>query len=307
MSPRKLAYRQSGMLLIEMLVVCALISIILPTLIQLTQSLLQQQTKAKYYLQTEQLKAALNDQFSAQWGRLKPAACSYPSHLGIHIANNRDVPDRLKGRNLVSGSDWLAASDFGFCRLSLNSLLTHEVSLTNKCGWKSRQTIVFRSCIGSYSATLNTATSQKVTLQVVQSDALNQAGIFERDLAYYWYVGKGKEGTPALWRRPQIKGNALEIWNGLEKLAIYPFLDTSANGKVDGIATAYGQYPLTQVKALWVEYVYRLPSCSDDDTQTNKATTYSYQTLRGEQWQFQPPCTQLGQHLIDLSGGQYAG
>ena len=285
-----------GSILMELLVACFVVSLVMPFLISAVSRLNEQQLRTSQYLLAQEVENALIDHLKAQWSRLLPAGCLLPSHTLI-IQSSEVIPLKLKRRALDKASDWLGGIDYGLCRFTMTAR-GQQTHLVDACDWKLGDPVTFTSCVGRYSASITSVNSQGMVVSLASQDGIGQSGILESEQAFYWYLADGKNGTLALWRTPSISGRSLELWAGLERMALYPLLDTGQDGLVDSIDTRHGEYALNQVRAIWVEFIYRLPNCVN-----HFPLDASYQTMRGEVWSYQPPCTNVGKRIIPIQGG----
>ncbi|MBR7888977.1 hypothetical protein J9B83_08450 [Marinomonas sp. A79] len=287
-----------GSLLIEMLVVMALIALFLPLLVTALARLQDRHALAQIYQDQFEIKAAVEAHFQAQWARLQPAGCALDNNAFLTIESGQSPPSRLSSRTVSSQSDWLRGIDYGLCRRSL-FIDENPTEVRLDCHWDEGDTVRFAGCDGVYYGQVTKVNSRgdKSTI-VFNNDAVRgQSGILASQDGFYWYLSPGKDGSDALWRTPDLSGNSQELMNGIERLAVLPLLDETDNGLVDALATDYGQYPLVKVRALWVEYQYRLNNCRDD---LSDLGAQEYASMRGEVWRYSPPCQGIGNQIISL-------
>ncbi|RBO82351.1 hypothetical protein [Marinomonas aquiplantarum] len=290
--------RLMGGILFELLIACAVLGFCLPFMMNALRDSQDEQLKRHAYQQGQSLQSAIDAHFRSQWQRLRPAQCQLNSEVFLTIQSTANAPERLSARALVAGSDWLLARDHGLCRGSLE-VTENPLTVALDCHWKVGDPVRFSSCDRSVLGQVEGISSQGAQVAFAAENLIGQSGVIASEDGFYWYLAAGKTGQSALWRSPEVSGNALELWNGIERLSILPLLDQDQNGFVDTLDTRYGHYALQQVRALWVEYQYRLGDCHLDLTET---VPLSYLSMRGEEWQYHPPCQQVGNQIIDLQG-----
>lgn len=287
-----------GSVLIEVLVVSALIALFLPMLVTALARLQDRHALAQNYQDQFEIKAAIESHFQAQWARLQPAGCTMDSHLYLTIESGLSPPSRLASRTVSRQSDWLSGVDYGLCRRSL-TVTENPIDVFLACHWKEGDTVRFSSCHDVYFGQVTHVNSRKDKSTVLFNDEaiLDQSGIAASQDGFYWYLSPGKDGAEALWRTPALSGNSEELMNGIERLSVLPLLDENDNGLVDSLTTDYGLFPLWKVRALWVEYQYRLSDCREGLSDLDEM---AYQSMRGEVWRYSPPCQGIGNQIIDL-------
>jgi hypothetical protein len=285
-----------GSLLVELLVVCALIALFLPLLVTAIARMQERQLLAQTYQDQHIIKAAIDAHIKAQWSRLLSASCRMDEELFLTIGSGALPPLRLASREVSKDSDWLKGVDYGLCRRSI-TLDENPIETAMDCHWKAGDRGTFSSCESYYHGQVLNVTTRKSVIDFGVDVTLGQSGIIESQDGFYWYVSTGKDGLNALWRTPEESGNSLELWNGVERIAIYPLVDNSSNGFVDTLETRYGNFSLTSIKGLWVEYLYQLSDCK----QAGKMEfQQQYQSLRGETWRYFSPCQGVGNQIIVL-------
>jgi len=288
-----------GSLLIELLVVIVLVSLFLPFLVTALSRLQERHLLAQTYQDQHKLKAAIDAHFKAQWARLVPANCNDDADLSLTIQPGSSKPDRLSSRTVMEGSDWLRGVDYGSCRTSI-TVLENPFETPLNCHWKAGDSMTFSNCSVNYSGQVLSVTSNKSTMQLDDDFILGQSGIIESQDGFYWYLSPGKDGWTAFWRTPEESGNSLELWNGVERFAVFPLLDEDGNGLVETLDARYGDYVLKSVRGLWVEYQYRLSNCkSSSGVRLNQ----DYVSMRGDTWHYVAPCQGVGNQIIVLKGG----
>jgi len=287
-----------GSLLIEMLVVCTLISLFLPFLINALARLQERHLLAQTYQDQHQIKAAINAHFQAQWARLVPANCALDDALFVTIQSGELPPLRLASRTVSSGADWLKGTDYGLCRSAV-TVSSNPFETTLSCHWKAGDKATFSSCDTYFSGQVVSVSSRKSTIKLTDDLAIGQSGVIESQDGFYWYVSPGKDGGDAFWRTPEESGNSLELLNGIERLSVFPLLDENGNGLVDSLDTRYGQFALKKLRGLWVEYQYRLSDCKSN---RQKAFLQDYHSMREGIWHYSSPCQGIGNDIIVLDG-----
>ncbi|PYF83117.1 hypothetical protein DFP75_102207 [Marinomonas alcarazii] len=285
-----------GSLFVELLVVCALIALFLPFLVTALARMQERQLLAQTYQDQHIIKNAIRSHIKAQWARLLPASCRIDERLFLTIESGDVPPARLAAREVSKGSDWLKGVDYGLCRRSI-MLDDNPIETTMDCHWKAGDKASFSSCESYYDGQVLNVTTRKSVIDFGVDVALGQSGIIESQDAFYWYVSTGKEGVNALWRTPEESGNSLELWNGIERIAVYPLLDSSGNGLVDTLETRHGEFSLTSIKGLWVEYQYQLSDCKMSG---KTAFQQEYHSMRDEVWRYLSPCQGVGNQIIVL-------
>lgn len=293
---RSLKGRLQGSLLIELLLVCLLISLFLPSLVTTVSSLQNRYMLAQTYQEQRTFKAAIDAHFQSQWARLIPANCADDSSLFLTIQSGKLVPDRLSSRIVSADSDWLKGVDYGSCRIGM-TVERNPFDITLDCHWKSGDRAVFSSCDAYSIGQITALSGSRRTIQLNSDGVIGLSGILESEDGFYWYLSPGKNGGTAFWRTPEESGNSLELLNGIERLSIFPLLDSDNNGSVDTLSTGYGDFSLKQVRGLWVEYQYHLNDCkSERGAQLDQI----YESMRGETWHYSTPCQNVGNHIIVL-------
>lgn len=285
-----------GSLLVELLVVCALIALFLPLLVTAIARMQERQALAQTYQDQHIIKAAINAHIKAQWARLLPASCRIDETLFLTIQSGALPPTRLAAREVNKDSDWLKGVDYGLCRRSI-TLDENPMETTMNCHWKAADRVTFSSCESHHHGQVLNVATRKSVIDFGEGIALGQSGIIESQDGFYWYVSTGKDGLNALWRTPEESGNSLELWNGITRIAMYPLLDSSGNGFVDALETRYGNFSLTSIKGLWVEYQYQLSDCKPAGKMEFK---HDYHSMRGETWRYFSPCQGVGNQIIVL-------
>ncbi|KZN14724.1 hypothetical protein [Marinomonas sp. TW1] len=288
-----------GGILFELLIACAVLGLCLPFMMNALRDRQAEQWKHQAYQQGQTLQSAIDAHFRSQWQRLLPAQCHQHSAMSLTIESAANSPARLSARSLVSGSDWLLARDHGLCRGAIE-VTENPLTVALDCHWKVGDQARFSSCDGSVLGHVVGISSQGAQVAFSTDDVLGLSGVIASEDGFYWYLAEGKTGQGALWRSPEVSGNALELWDGIERLSIFPLLDQDQNGFVDTLDTRYGHYDLQHVRALWVEYQYRLGDCHPD---LAEAVPQAYLSMRGEEWQYHRPCQQVGNQIIELQGG----
>ncbi|NLQ18423.1 hypothetical protein HGG82_12440 [Marinomonas sp. M1K-6] len=291
-----------GGLLVELLLVCALIAMFLPFLVTALSRLQERHLLAETYQQQQALNAAIEAHFQAQWSRLVPANCRPNDALFLTIQSGASPPDRLASRSVAADSDWLQGRDYGLCRRAIE-VSENPFESTLACHWKAGDRVTFSSCESYYQGEVLSVSTHKSVIQLAgdgtADGAIGQSGMLESQDGFYWYVSKGKDGLNAFWRTPEESGNSLELWNGIERLSVFPLLDNNQDGLVDTLDTRYGDIRLTHLRGLWVEYQYRLSDCLAIDDQWQ---TQEYTSMRGDSWQYASPCQGVGNQIIVLKG-----
>ncbi len=286
---------QRGSLLIELLLVVLLLSLFFPFLVSALSSLQERHLLAQTYQEQQVFKAAIDAHFQSQWARLLPANCAEDSTLSLTIESGANKPDRLSSRTVLTESDWLQGKDYGSCRIGVT--VTENPFVTElDCHWKSGDSASFSSCQAYVSAQVIGLSGSKSTIQLDDDSALGVSGMLESQDGFFWYLSPGKDGDSAFWRTPEESGNSLELFNGIERLAVFPLLDQDNNGTLDAISTAYGDYALRDIRGLWVEYQYRLSNCKAQSSQMDQA----YVSMRGDTWHYATPCQSIGNSIIRL-------
>ena len=285
-----------GSLLMELLVVCGLLAVLLPLLVIAISRMQERHFLAQTYQDQHIMKAAIDAHLKSQWERLRPAGCRLDESLNVTIDSGMSPPMRLVTRVIDKYSDWLHGADFGLCRSSV-TVKTNPMDSAMNCHWKAGDKANFSSCESNFKGEVLSVSAQKARIKLEDDLAIGQSGVLESEEGFYWYITDGKEGWNALWRTPAESGNSLELWNGIERMAIFPLLDNNLDGLADTLETRYGHFPLHKVRGLWVEYQYRLGDCiADRDTELLQ----EYHSMRGEKWHYYSPCQSVGNQIIVL-------
>lgn len=289
-----------GSLLVELLVVCALIALFLPFVVSALARMQERHLLGQTYQDHQAIRAAIDAHFRAQWGRLIPASCRIEDSLFLTIESGGSPPPRLASRALDDRSDWIRGTDYGLCRGTV-SVQENPLETSFSCHWKAGDSVRFSSCDTTFQGQIISASSQKSMVQLsggsAADSAIGQSGIIESQDGFYWYVSKGKEGRNAFWRTPEESGNALELWDGIERLSFFPLLDTNQDGKVEALDTRYGRFALNVLRGVWVEYQYQLNDCK---SQRHTQFQREYLSMRGDVWRYTSPCQGVGNHIIVL-------
>lgn len=285
--------------MIELLVVCALVALFLPFVVSALVRMQERHLLGQAYQDQQAIRAAIDAHFQAQWARLVPASCRIGDDVFITIESGRSPPTRLASRDLDRQSDWIRGTDYGLCRGTV-TVKENPFETTLSCPWKVGDSVRFSSCEAIFEGQVFSVSAQKSVLQLKGGDvahqAIGQSGILENQESFYWYISPGRDGRLAFWRTPEQSGNALELWNGLERMSVFPLLDESSNAKVDTLDTRYGRFSLNVLRGLWVEYQYQLSHCQFETNQSEQA----YLSMRGEVWRYSSPCQGVGNHIIVL-------
>lgn len=285
-----------GSLLIELLVVCGLIALFLPFLVMAMARMQERHLLAHTYQDQHTIKAAIDAHIKAQWERLLPVGCVIDESLFLTIESGVSPPIRLATRHIHKDSDWVKGVDYGLCRSSV-TVRTNPLETAMTCHWKAGDSAIFSSCESHYKGHIFSESRSKSLIQLDSDLAIGQSGIIQSEEGFYWYLSEGKDGWNALWRTPEGSGNSLELWNGIERLAIFPMLDNNQDGFVDTLDTQYGRFPLAKLRGLWVEYQYRLSHCKID---RDVGFQTEYHSMRGETWHYDSPCQSVGNQIIVL-------
>lgn len=285
-----------GSILVEVLVVCVLIAIFLPLLVVVLSRLQDRHLLIQTYQDQFELKAAIEAHFQAQWARLVPANCSPDDQVFLTIESGMLPPIRLASRKVSPSSDWVKGTDYGLCRRSL-SVQNNPQEVLLACHWREGDQVGFSSCDGQFVGQVSYVNSRGTKSKIAFDDesVIGQSGVIESKDAFFWYLSPGKDGSDAFWRTPAESGNSLELFNGIERFAVYPLLDKSSNGLMDALDTRYGHFTLKEIRGIWVEYQYRLSDCRAREV---APLMQIYVSMRGENWSYFPPCQGIGNQLI---------
>lgn len=285
-----------GSLLIELLVVCALIALFLPLLVTAFARMQERHLLAQTHQDQRAIKAAIDAHFQAQWARLVPASCRVDPALFVMIGSGASSPSRLSARQVDDVSDWLMGVDYGLCR-GATTVRENPLSIMLDCHWKAADSVRFTSCESSVKGQVFSVSTKQSLIRLEDDSAIGQSGVIESEDGFYWYLSEGRSGRKALWRTPDVSGTSLELWNGIERLSFFPLLDNSGNGMVDTLDTQYGAFPLTHVRGLWVEYLYRVDDCQ---IESSSMIEQKYHSMRGDTWRYSAPCQGVGNHIVVL-------
>ncbi|BDX03371.1 hypothetical protein MACH16_21190 [Marinomonas pontica] len=285
-----------GSLLIELLVVCALIALFLPLLVTAFAQMQERHLLAQTHQDQRAIKAAIDAHFQAQWARLRPASCRIDATLLVMIGSGTSAPSRLAARDVDETSDWLMGVDYGLCR-GTTTVRENPLDVTLDCHWNAGDNVSFASCESNVKGQVFSTSARKSVIKLENDLVIGQSGIIESEDGFYWYLSEGMQGRKALWRTPDVSGTSLELWNGIERLSFFPLLDNSGNGMVDTLDTQYGAFPVTQLRGLWVEYLYRMDDCK---LETSTLIEQEYRSMRGDIWRYSSPCQGVGNHIVVL-------
>ncbi|BFM48961.1 hypothetical protein [Marinomonas sp. THO17] len=290
--------RQAAGIMLELLVACLLLSLMLPLILNSLRDMRLGHIQRQAYQQSLALKSAIDAHLRSQWSRLKPAHCVPSTEALLTITQAQHPPQRLANKNLAAGSDGLLATDVGLCRVS-TKVTNNPIKIAVDCHWKAGDAIEFASCEGITKGQVVSVSGDQASLSFADNQLLGESGVIASQDRFYWYLAEGKAGNTALWRTPAETGSALELWSGIERLSIFPLLDTQQDSLVDSLNTEYGEYSMASVRALWVEYQYRVEDCQ---WQAEDSAPQEYVSMRGQTWQYRPPCQQVTNQIIDLQG-----
>lgn len=284
--------RQSGYLLLEALITIALLTGLTGVLLPFIKSMEASFSKRQQMLNLMTLNLSLDDQFEAQFQRLGSVGC-HDAGQWLEVGSSQSKPARLTRDDLDPSSDWLYGVDSGLCA-AYGWSDEQEVDVSLVCdNLKVGDTLYVSSCGQNTSAKV--LSTQNGRVKAWKSGvALTGEVLVYSATDFYWFVKMGKSGHSAFWRRPSASGNALELMTGLEHVRFYPVLDRDFDGSADEIFVDHGVVPTSQLKAILIEYLYRLGECD------LALTPQSYQTLRGDQWLYDGICSKVGKRLVSI-------
>ncbi|SBS26422.1 hypothetical protein MAQ5080_00515 [Marinomonas aquimarina] len=286
----------SGFFLLEALLAMAILTSVVSLIVPVVQALESHMTKRQQLLQLMALNQAVEDQFQAQFQRLGSGGC-YASHGRLQVGEQGDKPARLKNDKLDPGSDWLYGTDFGACAGYGWSNEQHiEVQLS--CDNLDVGDILrVSSCEQNVAATVLANNHGMITSWHGETDLTGEVLVYDAK-EFYWFVKMGKAEQHAFWRRPAPSGRPLELMTGVEHVRFYPVVDRDLDGVADEVWVDYGAVPVRQIKAILVEYLYGLGHCD------MASAVLSYQTLRGDQWDYDGVCFKVGKLLAQVGASQ---
>lgn len=284
-----------GFLMIELLVSLAVLMLLMSLLLPMVKSNRDQLDSKTEVIERIALKEAVVDHFQAQLSSILWRACANPTDKDIDElvqqgagwieigTNTSELPERLTTKDLPNSTDWLQAYQRGICRYSIRiDALSEELPYT--CSWDEGDEVLFEYCDDMALGMVENVSSTKTDVTFYDDAIVGEMGTILSHDPYIWYLNDRSTYT-AFWRTPQVTGNSLELWAGVEKLAIYPLLDTNSDGRMDTLSADYGAYALWQVKGFWLEVVVTDNSCDDEQTDS------SYNTHRGETWSYASDCS----------------
>lgn len=289
--------KQSGFLLIEVLITIAILTGLVLLFIPAIQHHEESLSKREKILDMMALNSALDDQFKAQFQRLGRIGCASGEGQWVEIGDWQSKPVRLKSDNLDRGSDWLKGLDIGLCA-AYGNLSGQQIEVAWSCDDLDVGDNLHVSSCGQDLTAKVLSNSQGIVTALSSDASLFGEVLVYQTKGFYWYVKQGKAGANALWRRPEESGNALELMTGLEHVRFYPVLDRDLDGVVDAVGVNYGEVPLRQLKGVLIEYLYGTGHCG------SPSQTLHYQTLRGDQWDYDGLCLKVGKQLIALGEPQ---
>lgn len=238
----------------------------------------------------------LRDQLYAQWHRLGAFGC-FDAGRVIEIGSSQNRPSRIPKTTHDRASDWISGADVGLCS---GYGLTQESELMVRLpcsGINTGDILQVSSCSAAEQTRVLGANKGVKTAQLANPHLFDRTVLVGTKKAFYWYVGKGKSGRNALWRKPSIAGNAVELFPGLFRMRLYPILDQDEDAIAETIAVQYGQFEVRQLKGLLIEYEYAIEQCA-----RQLSLTKVYHTLRGDQWYYDASCHSIGKAMVVLGG-----
>ncbi len=292
---------QHGWMLLEVVIGTFILMMILS---YITPILMQSKRHAdviQHRLQGLSWSEGFKDNLKAQWQTLVWNGCYGQTVSTIELGNSSssNVPDRIKNKSLEKSSDWLKGKASDQCGTT-QTVQGEEVEFYSSCKWKVNQSVVFSQCLAESYGWISKVSGSNITAQfnsiTPNAEGNWPSGLLFRTEPYVWYVSKGKNSHMALWRTPLDSGNSLELWSGLKKIAIYPMLDSDLDGVLDELSTEYGEYPVAQLRAFWVEALVTHENCQD-----SQSLMHDYKNFRGETWHYNSRCDSIIDFIIPLS------
>jgi len=298
--------KHNGYLMVELLVSLVIVLVLMQFLLPLLNNSRNQMLSKMRVMDRIELKEAIVDHFQSQLAPILWRACGVASTgnaiensvdnsemkntMLVQIGNSAGVlPERLINKNIAQSTDWLMATQRGICRYSTR-LSSLALTLPYSCSWDAGDEIVFEQCGGFSYGIVEKVTTTESHVKFSDESLLKEGnesdenGVVVGHNPYIWYLNK-KERYTGFWRTPQISGNSLELWSGIEKLAIYPLLDIDLDGAFDTLATEYKMYSLAQLKGFWLELIVNDMRCNSTSVHDS-----NYQNHRGVSWSYNTDC-----------------
>lgn len=283
-----------GYVLWEVMASIAIVAVLTTVLLPMVQTLTHAVDSKRRTFDDIALDRGMRDQLSAHWNRLGQFGCTDSDRI-IEIGDSVSQPQRISKANLDNESDWLRGSDTGQCA-GYGRTQERMLTVTLPCaGVDAGDGLQVDSCYAAEQASVISSEKGVVTAQLMNQQLFDRTVLVGTQRTFYWYVGKGKSGANALWRKPFETGNALELFPSLFRMRLYPILDRDMNGVAEEIAIHYGQFSVHQLKALLVEYEYEIAECV-----LSSPLAKTYYTLRGDTWRYDPACHSIGKAIIAL-------
>lgn len=299
---------QNGYLLIELLVAMAIGIMILQSLVPILRQSRLQLTQQIQSMDRIALKSAIVDHFQAQLAPILWQACKAieqakndesPQQFHLGKAEDSNLPIRINNKQPLLETDWLLALATGDCRYSTQlTQLSVEIPLSD-CDWQRKESVVFQNCQHHYQGQVIQQSNSHTRLQFTNTELIGQSGIVSQQIPYFWYVAPStsNQSIGAFWRMGATKGRALELWFGVDKLALYPLLDINTDGQVDTLAAHYGAFPMRQLKGLWLELIVHDMACNP---QAKPEPKQRYHTHRGKTWLYDRTCAFPMQFVVGV-------
>ncbi|MBJ7550636.1 hypothetical protein [Marinomonas ostreistagni] len=281
---------QKGYLLLEVLIVMAILIGLLGLLTPILDDFQKSMASRQKILELMMLEKNIADQLSAQFKRVGRYGCKAPNFM-IQVGSSETVPSRIERYDIADGADWLYGFDLGACStfgVARNGVLElpsvcHDVQVGDS--------LFAGSCDALRSVKVLSINHEKTLMEWPDNTIDSEVHVYTQE-SFYWFVQPGKTGRNALWRRPSIKGNALELAPGVEHLRISLLLDNNFDGKADEIVNKPHTVAYQKLVGFLIEFHYRLPLCDP------VPLTLVYQSLRGDEWRYDNICSGIGKLLV---------
>ncbi|MCO4786159.1 MAG: hypothetical protein KC467_09575 [Marinomonas atlantica] len=285
---------KQGFLILEVLVAIAVLTGLMVLILPAIHRFESQLTVRQQVLQLAELETFVQDQFRAQFSRLGEYGCLAGTSQ-VEVGSSAFNPMRLNHYSLDAESDWLQASDIGACA-SYGSVSGSLVQVDHTCdGLNVGDWMSVSNCSYIEQGQVLSVSASDFKVQV-PPQVLTDSVLVSRDTPFYWFIKLGKSGANALWRRPALSGNALELSPNVSHMRMYPVIDYDEDGVADEVRVDFGVMPIRKLAGLLLEYQYYQLNC----TLTDKL--FSYDTLRGDTWQYDGVCSRVGKLLINVRG-----
>ncbi|MBM6549674.1 type II secretion system protein [Marinomonas ostreistagni] len=290
-------HSRRGFMLLEAVLAIAILVTVVALVSPFIGSVQQATHEREAILQRLALERVISEQLRAQFARLGRVGCHNASGQ-MTIGSSASPPAILRQADLVTGSDWLRATDSGLCN-GYGIKQGQRIEAQLPCdGLDIGDHLLISSCTGAAQARVLTRQAEQVIAQTDASALLDGTVLLSTQVPFYWYLAPGRaHGVTTLWRKPVNQGNATELQPNITHLRVYPVVDSDQDGHADTIETRLKQVALNSLEGMLVEYRFQVSECVD--ALSNHAK-FTYHSLRGDTWRYDNRCSAVSKILIDL-------